>query len=269
VSGAYDVSPRKGYLCLESEGSEVHFRNLRLFELPPTPADASEQAASMQDPASGGRQEPAPVSTEMEGFRPLYTGVDLDGWLTGPEHRDHWTSRGHILDYDGEGDTLWTAESFEDFELLMDWRWTGEPRGDSVPVVQSDGSTLKDAAGQDILREVLTAGDSGIYLRGNSKNQINLWCWPVGSGELYGYRTDLSMPPEVRAAATPSLAADAPLGQWNRFHITLVGDRITVELNGEIVIDDAWLPDIAPSGPIALQHHGDPIQFCNLFVREL
>jgi hypothetical protein len=43
------------------------------------------------------------------------------------------------------------------------------------------------------------AGDAGIYLRGSSKSQVNIRCWPVGSGEVYGYRTDPSQPPEIRA----------------------------------------------------------------------
>jgi len=35
VNGVRDSSQRKGYLCLESEGAEIHFRNIRLMELPP------------------------------------------------------------------------------------------------------------------------------------------------------------------------------------------------------------------------------------------
>ena len=45
--------------------------------------------------------------------------------------------------------------------------------------------------------------DSGIFLRGRRKSQVNIWCWPVGSGEVYGYRTDEQMPAEVRAGVTP------------------------------------------------------------------
>ena len=52
--------------------------------------------------------------------------------------------------------------------------------------------------------------DSGIYLRGNSKSQVNLWEWPAGSGEVYGYRTDGRMPAATRAAATPLRNADRP-----------------------------------------------------------
>ena len=112
-------------------------------------------------------------------------------------------------------------------------------------------------------------GDSGIYLRGSSKAQVNMWCRPCGSGEVYGYRTDNSQPAEVRAAVTPKTVADRPIGQWNRFLITMRGDRLSVKLNGQLVIENARLPGVAAKGPIALQHHGDPIEFANIFIREL
>ncbi len=44
VNSIRDSSVRKGYLCLESEGSEIHFRNIRILELPPgitTPEQAA------------------------------------------------------------------------------------------------------------------------------------------------------------------------------------------------------------------------------------
>jgi hypothetical protein len=63
--------------------------------------------------------------------------------------------------------------------------------------------------------------------------------------------------------------ADKAPGQWNRFHVTMKGDRLTVQLNGQTVIDNAHLPGVPKSGPIALQHHGDPIQFANIYIQEL
>ena len=65
------------------------------------------------------------------------------------------------------------------------------------------------------------------------------------------------------------LVADAPFGKWNRFHITMVGDRLTVVLNGQRVLEEAHLPGVNEAGPIALQHHGSPLQFANIFVREI
>ncbi|MBI4606896.1 MAG: DUF1080 domain-containing protein, partial [Planctomycetes bacterium] len=58
VSGGSGIRPRKGYLCLESEGSEVHFRNIRIQELPPS-----------KEPLV-----PEDVAAADEGFRSLYTG---------------------------------------------------------------------------------------------------------------------------------------------------------------------------------------------------
>jgi hypothetical protein len=116
---------------------------------------------------------------------------------------------------------------------------------------------------------VLDAGDSGIYLRGTSKCQINIWNWPVGSGEIWGYRTDQDMPAEVRRDATPMICADHRPGEWNRFVITAIGEKITVELNGKTVIREAYLPGVPRKGSIALQHHGDHIQFANIYIKEL
>ena len=108
-----------------------------------------------------------------------------------------------------------------------------------------------DATNPDGSRKTLDipyAGDSGILLRGIGKAQVNITCNTIGSGEMYGYRTDKKMPPEVRAGAIPKVKADKPPGQWNRFVITLKGDRLTVLLNGQTVIDQEQLPGIPPAG---------------------
>jgi hypothetical protein len=73
----------------------------------------------------------------------------------------------------------------------------------------------------------------------------------------------------VRAAVTPREKADMPPGQWNRFRIRMQGDRLTVNLNGKTVIENAQLPGVPRRGPIGLQHHGAPIEFANIYVREI
>ncbi len=252
VSGGYDINPRKGYICLESEGSPIDFKNLVITELPSSGALAAEQ-----------------VALTDEGFRTLFNGVDLTGWKADDKQKAHWTVDDWTLNYDGKGDHLWSEESFGDVELIVDWRWTGKPEEKEVPVVLPDGTSPKGDDGKPKTVKVQEAGDSGIYLRGNDKSQVNIWCWPIGSGEVYGYRTDPASSPAVRAGVTPKKKADAPIGQWNRFRIRMVGDRLTVTLNGERVIEDAQLPGVPASGPIALQHHGAPIQFGNIYVREI
>jgi len=254
VSGATEIKPRKGYICLESEGSECHFKNIKIKELPST------------------NPKPDEIAPTALPFVALYSGLDLRGWSDDPGHKGHWQPKDWILDYDGKSEAkdknLWSDKEYGDIELICDWRWTGKPKKTPRQVILPNGDDAMED-GKPKLVEVNDAGDSGIYLRGTSKAQVNMWCWPIGSGEVYGYRTDKSQPPEVRAGVTPKLVADKPIGQWNRFHITMKGDRLTVDLNGKRVIDNAQLPGVPKRGKIALQHHGDPVQFANIFVREL
>lgn len=248
VSGGSQCIPRKGYICLESEGTECHFRNIRIKELPSSNAKP---------------QETAPLA---DGFVSIYTGLDLDGWKSSEQHAQHWKSEDWILDYDGKCDApdphLWTRKSYRDFVMICDWRWKNKGAKANLPRILPDGR-------EQGTEEVLDAGDSGIYLRGNDKSQVNIWCWSVGSGEVYGYRTDPNMPAEVKAGVTPRSKADKPIGEWNRFVITMKGDRLSVELNGQQVIENAQLPGVPREGPIALQHHGSPIQFANIYIKEL
>ena len=46
VNGISHSSQKKGYLCLESEGAEIHFRNMQIMELPPG-VTAANQAAPL------------------------------------------------------------------------------------------------------------------------------------------------------------------------------------------------------------------------------
>ena len=190
-----------------------------------------------------------------------------------PGHEGHWRTNDWILEYDGKSEAtnkhLWTVKEFSDFVLMVDWRFSRKSEVKKVPVILPDGNDALNDDGTPKLVEVPDAGDSGIYLRGTAKAQVNIWSWPVGSGEVWGYRTDINQPAAVRAAVTPTTKADKPLGEWNRFVITMRGDHVTVVLNGKTVIENSPLPGIPRRGSIGLQHHGDPIQFANLFVKEL
>jgi hypothetical protein len=257
VTRGFHLRPRKGYICLESEGSEVHFRNIRIKELPGT------------DPP------PVLVAEADRGFHSLYNGLDLRGWRQVGGNRNHWKATDWILSYDGKSDAqgedrhLWTGKEYGNFTLIADWRLPRKPVVESAPVILPDGSQAMDENGKEIAIPVMDAGDSGIYLRGTEKCQVNIWNWPVGSGEVWGYRTDPDMPKDVRRACTPVLNVDNKPGEWNRFEITLIGDTLTVVLNGKTVIDRAGLPGLPGRGPIALQHHGDPVEFANIYIKEL
>ena len=215
---------------------------------------------------------------EQQGFQPLFDGHSLAGWDVKPWHEGHWVARDGLIDYDGntkrkrgQDPNLWTVGEYRDFVLYVQWRLPAEPEMKPQPIVLYNGDFLMEESNprRRVTRLRLDAGDSGILMRGTLKCQANIWSQALGSGEINGYRTDRSMPQEVRRACIPIKNADRPFGQWNAFEITLKGERMTVVLNGEKVIDGARLPDLPPTGPIGLQHHGDPVQFRSLWIKEL
>lgn len=220
-----------------------------------------------------------------EGFSSIFNGTDLTDWTIPEGDNGHWKVIDGVIDYDAQSEAekdknLWTAKEYGDFELLIDWRLKRTTGFYDVPYVLPDGSVVLDADGKKVTHPMPNA-DSGIYLRGNSKYQLNIWCWPIGSGEMYGVRNNPNTDPEVRAGVTPKLKADNPIGEWNTFHITMKGARLTVKLNGHLIIENALIPDIPVKGKLALQHHGGKksdgtfspasslIQVRNVFIKEL
>ena len=236
------VKRRSGHIGWLGHGDRVAFRKIHIAELPPVANEKGIKAA---------------------GFTKIFTGGTLDGWKHEPK-TENWKGLLGVLKHNGKTgpiNDLWSEKSYKDFTLVFDWRWSGRGPTKNQPVVMPDGSNK----GTHEIEEF----DSGIYLRGNTKSQVNLWNWNVGSGEVYGYRTDPAMSAEVKAGVTPTTKADRPVGEWNRMMITLKGDRLSVQLNGKEVIDNAQLPGIPASGPIGLQHHRSAIDFSNIWIKEL
>lgn len=254
------VKRRSGHITFCGHGDPVQFKNIRITELP-----GAAKAVSVV---------PMEMGKDFTGYTPLYNGKDLTGWKQDPGHVGHWQSRGKVLHYDGKSKAkdknLWTEKSYGDFILVCDWRWAGKAHGKRKrPLLDpATGEAKKGPDGKPIILMVDEL-DSGIYMRGNSKSQVNMWNWPGGSGEVYGYRTQKKYPQAIRAALTPKVKADKPIGEWNRFIITMKGDRLTVELNGQTVISKAQLPGVPKSGRFALQHHGSAIEFSNIMIKEL
>jgi len=227
----------------------------------------------------------AQSSAAADGFVSLFNGKDLTGWKVPPGDNGHWKVIDGVIDYDAQSEatgdkSLPSEREFGDYVLQVEWRIKETPYvNDQVRIIMPDGSHKKGADGQDI-RISVPDSDSGVYMRGAGKAQVNIWAWPVGSGEVYGYRMDPKMPAAVRAGVTPKVLADKNIGEWNAFEITMRGDRLTVVLNGKTVIEKAELPGIPARGPITLQHHGSKkdgkwmgppslVQFRNIRIKPL
>ena len=222
---------------------------------------------------------------ESDGFVSLFDGKSFENWRVPEGDNGHWKIVDGVIDYDAASEApgdknLWSEKEYGDFTLRVDWRIKETPYiNPNVPIIKPDGTHKKDADGKEIKTSVPDS-DSGVFLRGEGKSQVNIWCWPVGSGEVYGYRMDKTMPAEVRAGVTPKVLADRDIGEWNTFEITMKGDRLGVKLNGVQVIENAQLPGIPSRGRIALQHHGGKrngqwssppalVQFRNISIKEL
>jgi hypothetical protein len=216
------------------------------------------------------------------GYKALFNGKDLAGWtglplkvnpkdatktspMSMPERlsatpeelaaakkrgdesmNQHWRVENGVIVFDGKGQNLCTDNDYGDFELYVDWK-------------------------------IEKAGDSGIYLRGSP--QIQIWDVDlspkfhegqrVGSGGIFNNKTH---------SRVTSKVADKPVGEWNTFCIKMVGDKVTVKLNGETVVDNVvmenyWDKDratpIYAKGPIELQNHGNTLYFKNIYIKEL
>src|SRR5688572_27128947 len=211
-------------------------------------------AMTAAEPGAG-REPPA-------GFVALFNGSDLAGWRVPAGDNGHWKVLNSVIDYDAGSEavgdkSLWTEREYTDFVLQVDWRIKETPYvNPNVPYILPDGSHARDIQGKPI-KMAMPDSDSGILIRGSGRHQLNIFCWPIGSGETYGARMNQNNPPELRAAATPRTQADNPVGEWNRFEITVHGNAVTALLNGKTVIAGIQLPDLPARGRIGLQHHGN------------
>lgn len=208
VTTGKDCNPRKGYICLESEGSEAHFKNIRIKELPSTGATEAQTARG------------------YEGFKQLFDGKGMGGWKA---EEGAWSSDGVVFSTAGgesnKGKDLRSAGEYGDFTLCVDW-------------------CLKDKA-----------ATGGISLRGLPAALVGFGGSDIGSGFIGDQK--------------PTAKADLEPGKWNRFFITVKGKRVTVELNEKTVLSDVEVPDLPARGPIVLKHDGAPVEYQNLFVKEL
>ena len=204
------------------------------------------------------------------GFTALFNGTDLAGWRGGDTF-DHRKYLEMPADKRAEQDAKWTDD--------MKKHWSVE-NGEFV----NDGhgkyaTTIKDYGDFELLVDYKTVpkADSGIYLRGVP--QVQIWDYTEqakfnigadkGSGGLWNNSAGAP-------GKDPLVLADKPFGQWNKFRILMVGSRVSVWLNGKLVVDHANMENyydrknpIPARGPIQLQTHGGEIRWRNVFIREI
>ena len=212
-----------------------------------------------------------PQGVAPAGFVSLFNGRDLAGWRGRP-HLDpaeeqaatpaetasrqagwnadlasHWSVKNGVIVSDGQGVYLTTDRDYADFELLVDWMLPGP------------------------------CADSGIYLRGNP--QVQIWdpdcARDVQHGNEKGSGGLWNNPPDS-PGKFPLARADRPTGQWNTTRIRMQGEKVTVVLNDQVVVDNQPLANffaagkpLPERGAIQFQTHGAPMHLRNISIREL
>jgi hypothetical protein len=204
---------------------------------------------------------------ERKEYKLIFNGKDFTGWKADDEAKKHWTIADGILRYDGKGGPLWTEAEYENCVFEAMWRLPSKPVMRQMQMILPDGRDEVDDDGKPVTRAVADAGAGGMLFRGHEKAMVHLWCSPVGSGDIPGYRTDPASTPEVRMGCRPSKKTDKAPGEWNIMNITIHGDRVTMSVDSLFIIKNAQLPGLKRKGPLGLAGLKDPIEFQNIYAK--
>ncbi len=249
---------KTGTIAFCGHGDRVAYRNLKVKNFSP---GAPELKGN-------------PDNTAPAGFTALFNGKDLTNWKGLPagkgefpagraklsaeelaaaqkeadeNMKTHWKVEDGALLFSGKGRSLCTAEKYGDFDFYVDWK---------IPA----------------------NADSGIYLRGLP--QVQIWdpANPAqfGAGNQKGSGGLWNNKGPGKEGKDPLVKADKPIGEWNTFHIRMIGDRTTIYLNGQTVVNNSILENLWEQGQpipraeqIELQNHGNNLWFKNIYVRPL
>jgi hypothetical protein len=184
-------------------------------------------------------------SAAQDTFSPIFNGHDFSGWQGWDDGVAHWTISDGVIVNDGGGEFLTTTVEYADFDLHLEYK-------------------------------TVAGADSGVYLRGCP--QVQIWDtteeggkWGIGanygSGGLWNNQTYSNRPEKLM---------DKPFGEWNHLRMRMIGERVSVWLNDQLVVDHVPLENywdrsrpLARKGPIQLQTHGGEICWRNIRIHEI
>jgi len=229
VSSVSKCKPRKGYLALESEGSECRFKNLKIKALPSTNPKQDE------------------ICDIALGHKSLYTGLDLTGWKVDELTKKHWQPKNDMmLHYDGKGKELRTENEYGDVEYVVDFRFPQKGAHSCsfrLRTTDQGGLTLKYTS--DGKHQTLEGWSKGTRIFSNESSQAPGGALVAKPAGQWNRQRLTQMPAKV--GSNPGL------------RLTLNGSRTDFGLSGFAQPE---------KGALILEADG-PMDFANLFVREL
>lgn len=193
----------------------------------------SDGAAATDEAATA----PQAADASFDGWTLLYDGGEPEGWkMCGPG--EFIVENGTLKATGGMGMLWYAAESFRDFTLSLEWQ-------------------VEDAA-----------NNSGVFVRFPDPGD-DPW---VAVNHGYEIQVCDSAAPQHNTGSVYSFQAAThiptrPVGEWNRYEITVVGQHYTVRINGEVV--NEFDGDRSREGYIGLQNHDDasPVRYRDIRVR--
>jgi hypothetical protein len=196
------------------------------------------------------------------GWRLLFDGKTLNGWrgFKSDTPGAGWNVVDGALTRAGQGGDIMTVDQFGDFELLIDWK-------------------------------IAKGGNSGIFFRVTPEGEQVWHSAPeVQILDNSGHKDGTSL--ETSAGSNYALHAPVrdvtkPVGEWNRVRLVVRGSHVEHWMNGVKLLEyelssPDWKARVQASkfkehpgygrasrGHIALQDHGDLVQFRNIKIRPL
>jgi hypothetical protein len=173
-----------------------------------------------------------------DGWIELFNGKDLSGWrLRHESGRNGWKVENGMLVNNPPSTDIVSEQKFRDFELHYEYM---------VPA----------------------RSNSGVYLRGRYEIQID---------DAHGKAPESHQNGAIYGVVTPSTNASKPAGEWQTVDAKIMGDRVTVVMNGTKTIDNAQIRltggalDDKESEPGAIMLQGDhgKVTFRSIRIRPM
>ncbi len=190
---------------------------------------------------------------EAQGFTQLFNGKDLTGWQGAVD--DYEVRDGMLSCRKGKGGVLFTKDEYTDFVARVEFKVP--PGGNNGLAIRYPG---KGRASYDAMCELQILDDDAPRYAKLDPRQYH--------GSVYG----------IVAAKRGYLR---PIGQWNYQQVTVKGSRITVELNGTVIVD-ADVSEVteykdnlphpgkdSKKGYFGFAGHNDPVEFRNVSIKSL
>lgn len=225
----------RGPLQLQTHGGKTAWRNVFVRDI------KSDEAIEILSAA------------QNEGYKSIFNGNDFLGWA-GPVDQ-YEINDGVIRCKPESGGTIFTEKEYSDFSTRFEFKLP--PGGNNGLAIRYPGKGDTAYVG---MCELQVLDDTSDKYSGLDARQYH--------GSAYG----------MAAASRGYLR---PVGEWNFEQVTVVGSTIRVELNGSVILKtdlskiNEFLDDKAhpgkdhDSGHFGLAGHSDPVEFRNIFVKEI